>query len=249
MEKDNKKKSKKSYVLLAIVLVIVVIAAGIKLYIDDEHVPLHTIEEYQELTTFPISETDNRITVRDQETIDEFYNVGIIFYTGEHINGQCYLPLMANLANFGYDTFLPKALGSLPILNLDGADQIVNKFKWVTDWYLVAHSDACEMAARYAKGHKKIKGLILLGGSVKTDISDTGIKVLSIVGTNDSILDLDRYEKAKTNLPKDTIYKEIKGGNHTAFADTALLKGDTKTSFKASKQIEKTADIIKDFIK
>ncbi len=249
MENESKKKFNKSYILLAVVLVVVVLLACFKFYIDDEHAPLHSVEEYQKLTTFPISETDNRLTIRDQETIDEFFNVGIIFYSGEKINGQCYLPLMAELANAGYDTFLPYALGNLPILNLDGADQIVSKFKWVTDWYIVAHSDACEMAAKYAKGHKKIKGLILLGGYTKTDISKNDIKVLSIIGSRDSILDMNKYKKAKSNLPKDTIFKEIKGGNHTAFADTALIRGDTETSFEPSKQIKKTATLIEEFIK
>lgn len=244
----EKLKSNKSYILLVVVLVILIVLACFKIFIDNDHKPLHTIEEYQELTTLPISETDNRFTIRDQETIDDYFNVGIIFYSATRIDSQCYLPLMAHLANFGYDCFLPNALGNLPILNLDGADQIVNKYKWVTDWYLVAHSDACEIAARYAQGHKKIKGLILLGGYNKTDISGSDIRVLSITGSRDSILDMSKYKKAKSNLPKDTLYKVIEGGNHTAFADTELLNGDTQTSFDYEKQAIKTAELIKKFI-
>ncbi len=244
----EKIKLNKTYILLVVVLVVLIALTALKIFVDNDHKPLHTVEEYQELTSFPISQTDNRLTIRDQETIDDYFNVGIIFYSAKRIDSQCYLPLMAHLANFGYDCFLPNALGNLPILNLDGADQIVNKFKWVTDWYLVAHSDACEMAVRYAKGHKKIKGLILLGGYSKTDISDTDIKVLSITGSRDSILDMSKYKKAKSNLPKDAIYEVIKGGNHTAFADTALLNGDTQTSFDSEKQTIKTAELIKKFI-
>lgn len=248
MKKNDNKNNKMPYIVLIAAIVVVVVLAGIKIYVDKEYKPLHTIEEYQELTQYPISQTDNRLTIRDQESIDDYFNVGVLFYSGERINGNCYLPLMAKIANEGYDCFLPIALGNMPFLNLDGADQIINKYKWVTDWYLVAHSTACEMAVKYANGHEKIKGIILLGGYPNTDISKKNIRALSIIGSRDTLIDMKKYEESKLKLPKGTIFKVIEGGNHTAFADTTLMKGDTKTSFKPEKQIEITAQYIIDFI-
>lgn len=249
MEDKKKKKFNKAYILLVVVLVILIVISCIKLNVDNDYKPLHDIEYYQSLTQVPVSETDNILTVYDQGKINPYFSVGIIFYSGEKIESQCYLPLMAELANSGYHCFLPTTLGNLPILNLDGADFAIRKYWWVTDWYIVAHSQACEMAARYIAGHDNVKGLILLGGTINTDISNKNIKALSIYGSRDTILDLDKYEENKSNLPKNTSYKVIKGGNHTAFADTDLIKGDTQTSFKPEKQISITADYIRDFIK
>ena len=249
MEQKKKSKINKSYILLAVVLVILIALSAIKIYVDNDYKPMHDIEYYQSLTNVPVSETDNILTVYDQEKINPYFSVGIIFYSGEKIEGQCYLPLMAQLANSGYHCFLPTTMGNLPILNLDGADFAIRKYWWVTDWYIVAHSTACETAAKYVAGHDNVKGLILLGGTVNTDISNKKIKVLSICGSRDSILDFDKYEKNKSKLPKGTSYKIIEGGNHTAFADTNLIKGDTQTSFKPEKQISITADYIRDFIK
>ena len=54
--------------------------------------------------------------------------------------------------------------------------------------------------------------------------------------------------KAKEDLPKDTEYVEIEGGNHSAFGDYGLQKGDTKSIIPENKQLDITVESICNFI-
>lgn len=248
MKKKSSRKINKAYIVLAAVLVLLACLTVFKIYIDNEYKPKHKTEEYFEQALFDTEETDNMLVVRNESQVGIKTNIGLIFYSGEKINAKCYLPLMVSLSNDGFDCFLPIALGNIPILNLDGADSIIRKYK-CTSWYIVAHSGACDVAAKYLKGHSdKIKGIIMLGGYSETDISDTGADILSVYGSRDTVMDMDKYEKCKENLPEKAVETVIKGGNHTAFADCNTVKGDTEASFPPEEQIVQTSRIIREYI-
>jgi len=95
-----------------------------------------------------------------------------------------------------------------------------------------------------------VKGLILLASYVseETNLLDQTIDVLSITATEDKILNWGKYESSKNNLPSDTVYNSIEGGNHSGFGNYGPQKGDGQSLISKQKQWEKTVHLIIKFI-
>ena len=50
------------------------------------------------------------------------------------------------------------------------------------------------MAASYVEGKENIEGLILLASYAANDLSDTDLSVLSVYGSEDGVLNMQKYE-------------------------------------------------------
>ena len=105
------------------------------------------------------------------------------------------------------------------------------------------------MAASYLeKNTNKFDGLILLGAYSTKDLSETKLKVLSIYGTQDKILDKNKYQKYKSNLPKNFNEQIIDGGCHSYFGMYGNQKGDGIPTIKNEEQIQITSNLISNYI-
>ena len=208
------------------------------------------MDDYQAMTSYEIEVSDNALAVQNPQAIAKKNAIGFIIYGDERVQRECYLPFMIALAEHGYCAYLPTTFGNLPILNQEGAEYVIRTYRSVHTWYIIAHGKACLVAARYAKSYaSKINGLIYLGGaSYHTDLSDLDLPLLSIAGSNDSLLDKTRAEKAKKNNPAGSEYISIPDGNHSGILDTILLRGDTPSSLSNEEQIEQTVLAISTFL-
>ena len=249
-KKSVKKRSHGKLVLIIIVVVILLLLTAFKIYVDNSYQPAYPMETYQALTAYEIESSDNVIAIQNPQAIERKDAVGFIIYGDERVQRECYLPLMISLADQGYCAYLPTTFGNLPVLNQEGAEYVIRTYKSVHTWYIIAHGKACPPAARYAKTHSsKINGLIYLGGaSYQTNLSNLDLSLLSIIGSNDTVLDKNRAETAKVNDPVRSEYITLEGGNHTGFLDTALMRGDTASSLSAAEQIEQTVSAISSFV-
>ncbi|MBO4835164.1 MAG: hypothetical protein J5483_03545 [Lachnospiraceae bacterium] len=247
--KEIRKKGRGKVALILIAVVILLAITCFKIYVDNDYEPLHTHDEYQQLTSVEIQFSDNVIALEDMERDGDAKKTGFIFYGDDKIQRECYLPLMIALSNQGYSVYLPTTFGNIPILNLEGAEYVSRTYPHVKNWYIVAHGKACPVAAKYAASHSsKLKGLIFLGGYSRTDLSDKNLKLLSITGSRDTILDQGVYVTMKTNDPQNTVYLEIEGGNHTGFTDTFLIRKDSEAAISSDEQIQLTATAIESFV-
>ncbi|MCQ2512051.1 MAG: alpha/beta hydrolase [Lachnospiraceae bacterium] len=235
-------------VLIGIVVLVLLVLTGFKVYVDNGYKAIHELDYFKLTEPVTVSETDNLISVLPVSKSDK--NVGLIFYGGERINKECYYPLMMELAAKGYYCYLPTTFGNLPILNIEGAEFVIRKYPDIKEWYIIAHSQSCEIAAKYAKGHtKSLTGLVYLGGySLKHDLSPFDLKLLSIHGSRDTVFNLELFKKAKQNDPKNSTYQVINGGNNTGFADCRILKKDTEATINIREQVQETAKMIDEFI-
>ena len=104
------------------------------------------------------------------------------------------------------------------------------------------------MAANYAsKNSEKIEGLILLAAYSTVDISSDNIRVLSIYGSKDEVLNKESYRKNKSNLPADFTEIVIQGGNHAGFGCYGPQKGDGEAEITSKQQQTDTAQAIAEF--
>jgi hypothetical protein len=79
------------------------------------------------------------------------------------------------------------------------------------------------------------------------DISSENLDVISIVGSQDRVLNWDAYEENKTLAPADTKYVILNGANHGGFGDYGEQEGDGQASITKKLQWQMTANEIDAF--
>lgn len=174
---------------------------------------------------------------------------GFIFYPGGKVEHTAYKPLMMACAAEGILCVLVEMPFNLAVFDVNAASGIQKKYPEIEHWYIGGHSLGGSMAASYlSKNTSAFDGLVLLGSYSTEDLSKTELKVLSIYGSEDKVLNRKKYEKNKSNLPQDFTEVEIQGGCHAYFGMYGAQDGDGTPTITNKRQIEKTADKISDFI-
>ena len=240
------KHKKKLIVLSSAIIVLMAIVIGCAVYVNDYyHADGEALAEYTSQSVANATYTigaDGLIIATPTEA-----KAGFIFYPGGKVEYNSYLPLMLALAEKGILCVLTPMPCNLAVLDMNAADGITEKFPEIEDWYIGGHSLGGSMAASYlAKNEDTIDGLVLLGSYSTAEL--TGSRVLSLYGSEDGVMNREKYEKYKTNLPEGFTEIIIEGGNHAYFGMYGEQKGDGKASISATEQISITADAISKFI-
>ena len=101
------------------------------------------------------------------------------------------------------------------------------------------------MAASYAASHTDdLAGLVLLGAYSTADLSESHLAVLSVYGSEDKVMNGEKYEKNQANLPTDFTEVIIDGGCHANFGMYGAQDGDGTPGITKEEQIALTADAI-----
>ncbi len=175
----------------------------------------------------------------------ESYDVGIIFYPGGRVDHKAYAPLLRELASEGYLCVLVEMPFDLAFLNMNGAEEAQREFPEVGSWIIGGHSLGGAMAASHAaKNPEKYDTLLLLAAYSTENIADSGMRVISVYGENDGVLNLKNYERNKKNLPSDTVELIIEGGNHALFGDYGEQSGDGEAEISAKEQLAAVVALI-----
>lgn len=245
IEKNSSVKKRIWRVIIIIVAVVLLLASAFYYYVNQAYEPSDAaiaILSETETDEYTIEETaGERIVFTPTGEI----TAGIIFYPGGKVEYEAYVPLMQKLAKSGYLCVLLHMPYNLAIFDEDAADGIISEFSEVDSWYLSGHSLGGVFACRYAAKHTEdYKGLILLGAYADCDLSDTDLNVLCIYGSNDGVMNLQKYENAKANLPDSFEEFVIDGGNHAYFGDYGEQSGDGTAEISVDEQMESTVDAI-----
>ncbi len=227
------------------VILIILFAGGI-FYVNDyyraDESALAVLTE--EIPGITITKDADRLVFRPDEVI-----AGLIFYPGGKVEYTAYSPLMKALAEQGFLCVLLKMPLNLAFLDVNAADAVFADHPETENWYLAGHSLGGVAAAFYAEKHaERLDGLILLGAYSTANLKDKDIKVLSIYGSEDGILNKIQYEKNRSNLPKDLRETVIPGGCHAYFGSYGEQKDDGIPGISREEQIQITAREIADFI-
>ena len=156
---------------------------------------------------------------------------------------------MQSCAEQGVLCILVKMPFNLAIFDINAADGIQEQYHQIEDWYIGGHSLGGSMAASYLSKHKnEYEGLILLGSYSTENFSNTNLTVLSIYGSEDGVLNREKYIKYKTNLPSNLTEIVINGGCHAYFGMYGEQHGDGISKIKPEEQIIMTAHAIANVI-
>lgn len=241
----TRKKVTKVISLIGILAVGVVIACAVYLgdyyHADVECIEAFTVENSVEMQ---IGENGDITFVPEEAT------TGFIFYPGGKVEYTAYVPLMEELASEGILCVLVEMPFNLAVLDSNAAEGITDQYSEIEDWYIGGHSLGGSMAASYLSGCvEDFEGLILLGAYSTADLSGTDVSVLSVYGSEDLVMNREKYDENKTNLPEDFEEVIIEGGCHAYFGMYGSQDGDGTPSITNEEQIRMTEDAITTFIR
>ncbi len=231
---------------ISIAVLVAICFGALNIYAMDYYRADETAQQALEATdTINIYSQDDTVVFQPQTTI-----AGFIFYPGGKVEYTAYAPLMKQLAENGVLCVIAQMPYNLAVLDMDAAEEIQEKFSQVENWYIGGHSLGGSMAAGYvAENSDDYIGLILLAAYSTADLTDSGLSVLSVYGSNDTVLNMEKYNKYKINLPYTMQEIVIDGGNHAQFGSYGSQQGDGAAAITAEQQLSQTVDAIVQFIK
>lgn len=170
---------------------------------------------------------------------------GLIFYPGGKVEHTAYIPLMQACAEEGIACVLVEMPFRLAVLDINAAEGIQEQYPQVEDWYIGGHSLGGSMAASYLeKNLDAYEGLILLGSYSTADLSDSDLAVLSIFGSEDTVMNREKYDENRQNLPEGFTEVILDGGCHAYFGMYGAQDGDGTPTIRNADQIYMTAHYI-----
>lgn len=229
-------------ILIVIVALIAAIVIGCAVYLSDYyHADMEAAEAFAPVNTVKTQQDEEGNYIFEPADAD----TGLIFYPGGKVECEAYIPLMQELASEGIFGVLLEVPFNLAVFDVDAAEGIQEQYPEVENWYIGGHSLGGSMAASYVSEHIDVfEGLVLLGSYSTADLSVSGLEVLSIYGSEDRVLDSEKYKENKVNLPEHLHEVIIDGGCHAYFGVYGEQEGDGVPTITNEEQIDITVETI-----
>ena len=230
----------------AVLAVLLVICIGFAVYVGDYY---HADEAAVQAMAPADNLSVSRIGADTIVFAPAVPQAGLIFYPGGKVEYTAYAPLMRSCAEKGILCVLVKMPCNLAVLDMNAADGIAEQYPDIDRWYIGGHSLGGAMAAAYAADHSgELDGLILLAAYSTKDLKDSGLDVLSVYGSEDQVLNREKYEEYQENLPSGTTEIIIEGGCHAGFGSYGPQKDDGTPMITGEEQVMRTASEIADIM-
>lgn len=240
MDAQPKRKKKKGRRALLLIILLFLLLTGI--FFGYVSVYYHADE-----AALAALRSDGAVTVTQTETGWFFdgpsESDALIFYPGGKVEETAYAPLLRQIADGQMDVFLLKVPFRLAVLSPGKAGDVMASRSYA-NWYVGGHSLGGVMAADFAAKHAaELRGLVLLASYPTGDLAPS-LRVLSISGSEDGVLDRQKLEAGIQYLPAGAVIQVIPGGNHAQFGSYGPQKGDGTALISQAEQWAETAALI-----
>lgn len=234
-------KKTSSKIIAGIVLLLAILALAAGIYVNDYYHSDDTVNVYLSgAEGVQVTAIDEGLWINGEGEEN-----ALIFYPGAKVEYTAYLPLLIELAQQGVDSFLIKMPGNLAFLGMNKADDIMQQYASYEHWYMAGHSLGGAMAAAYASEHiEQLDGLVLLAAYPTKSLASDTFKVVSIYGSEDGVLNMDKVEEGRQWMPAHYTEVCIEGGNHGQFGSYGVQKGDGEALIDAKEQRNQTIEAI-----
>jgi hypothetical protein len=166
-------------------------------------------------------------------------DTGFIFYPGGRVDEKAYALALREIAAQGYLVVLVPMPLNLAVFDPAAAADVIAAFPEIQHWAAGGHSLGGAMAANYAAANPgRLVGLVLWASypAGSDDLTQSGLKVVSIYGSEDGLATGDKIDKSRALLPADTTWVKIQGGNHAQFGSYGAQAGDNPATISAEEQ-------------
>ena len=175
--------------------------------------------------------------------------VGMVFYPGAKVEAEAYAPLLHTCAEQGILCVLVHPPFNFALLNVGAAQQPMAAFPEIERWIMCGHSLGGVAASSFTNEHAgEVDALVLLASYPACDLSNYQGDVLTIVGENDQVVNHDKLEAARNDLPSGARTLIVKGGNHAYFGNYGEQAGDGTATISHEAQQEQTAKAISELM-
>jgi hypothetical protein len=199
--------------------------------------------------------SDGQVTVKEDSGLITFQPVsapsltGFIFYPGGRVDYRAYAPVLHQIAACGYFVALVPMPLNLAFLNVNAANQVTELYPAIRLWAVGGHSLGGVAASSFVSKNPNTVGGLVLWASYPADDSLTNatIEVISIYGTND-MAGMEPFDTSRSQLPVDTQFVVIDGGNHAQFGSYGPQAGDFPATISYEDQWAQVADATCQFL-
>lgn len=149
---------------------------------------------------------------------------GLVFIPGAKVQAEAYVAILQNLAaEDGITVVITRPWLNLAFFDPRGMDFFTNAVPDIDEWMVGGHSlggvRACQLAS-------DADALVLFASYCADDLSDTGLPVLSLAGSEDGLSTPQKITDARHLLPPAAQMVEIVGASHSSFGDYGAQAGD-----------------------
>ena len=176
---------------------------------------------------------------------------GFIIYPGGRVDYRAYAPAAHQIAAQGSLVVVMHMPLNLAVFDIGEAAAVMAAYPGITHWAVGGHSLGGSMAANFAHSHpQSVQGLVLWASypAGSDNLSQSGLKVLSISGTLDGLSTPAKIAASHALLPADTVWVPIQGGDHAQFGWYGPQAGDNPASISREEQqqqiIQATAELL-----
>ena len=165
--------------------------------------------------------------------------VGFVLYPGARVDPASYAVPARQIAEAGFLVVVPALTLNLAVLDAGAADPVIDAHPAIDRWVVGGHSLGGAIAAGYAEDHcDTVAGLVLWAAypAEDTDLSSADLDVASVVGTRDGLTTRADIDGSRDQLPPDTDFVPIEGGNHAQFGDYGPQAGDQPATISRREQ-------------
>lgn len=215
---------------LSIVALLLVTVIGFLVWTQFTYGPTDEAETYAAQAI----EEEGRLAFGDPTS-----EVGVILYPGAKVEKEAYAYYGTRLSEEGVFVVIPSLRLNLGILDIDAAEPIIKKYSDVKEWYVAGHSLGGSAASGFALEHvSQVEGVVFLASYPIRSMKDRDLKVLSISGEQDGLAVPEDIEASRDDVPADSEFYQIKGGNHANFGMYGPQKGDQDSSLTSKQQMD-----------
>jgi pimeloyl-ACP methyl ester carboxylesterase len=155
-------------------------------------------------------------------------STALVFLPGAKVQSEAYAPLMHDLAVSFAAPSLEDTVGHLSYDHL----------------MMAGHSMGGVVAASHVAEHPESADALVLLASYPSSKIPEGIALLSIYGTEDTVLNPDAYDEARSLWPPDAQQLVIAGGNHAGFGSYGRQSRDGEALISQGEQRKQTVTAI-----
>ncbi len=153
-------------------------------------------------------------------------SVALVFVPGDRIDPRAYAALLRPLAQSGYLVAVLKPAFGIPLTRPGQAQGVLRVHPEIKYWAAGGHSAGGAAAASFADALPQISGLILYASYPTRKLDRRDLKVLSVSGSADALVNPSEIDASKADLPASTTYVSIRGAVHSDFGDYGRQPGE-----------------------
>ena len=230
--------NRKIIIAIAIILLLVVVSAAV--YINDYyHAENVALDSLSDSANVSVVNTSNGMLLDGPGN-----DTALIFYPGAKVEYISYAPLFMNLSSQGIDCYLVEMPFNLAFFGQDSADNIIDDGNY-SNYFISGHSLGGVMAASYVNSTNRTDGLILFAAYSTSEIEKP---VLSLYGSEDNVLNMEKYNESKGFIDDNLTEFEIDGANHAQFGYYGNQSGDGVARISPESQQNQSVNEIIEFI-